>query len=687
MPTLNLNIHVDGLEYDTLRVVEYSGCDSFSQSINSSGHAVNGFRFDFQLASRKPSLQPIDIIDRSVDFEIVQNGKVVQQLNGIVRQFSKGDTGHHHTFYKMIVVPALERLSLRRNSRIFQKKTTPEILSVLLQEMGISDYAFNLKHNYTQREFVVQYRESDLDFLHRLSAEEGMVYSFLHELGKHTLLFTDSNDGLGGLDSSIPYVNLSGGVVEEPFINTFSTQFRSEVSHTELQDYSFKKPTYSFAQKVLGTQTDYQRSEDYEHFDFPGRFKSDGLGSRVTEARLGFLRRDARVAIGKSNHGAISSGKKFRLQEHPDSNLNREWVVVSSEHFGTQPQALEEEGNTGETTYRNELKAIPSDMVWQAKPMPKPRIDGPMIATVVGPQGEDIYCDDNGRVKIHFDWDRYSNTDEFSSCWVRVSQAWAGSRFGIAAIPRVGHEVIVSFLNGDPDQPIVTGRTYHAINTPPYSLPKHKTKTVIRTESYKGQGFNELSFEDQVDQERIYIHAQKDMDVEVKNDHVTKVDRDIHLAVENDEFDLTKNNRHLTVLGEYREKVSSDKSINISGSLQQKVKSKTVFDVSDEVHFKGGNKIVLDAGSAITIKAGGSFVTVDAGGVHVVGSAINLNSGGSASNGSGFGGLVPALPMGLEALAAPVEVLPLNIEQQRNTLIEAAMKGRSICQVCEVADS
>ncbi|MCG9582334.1 type VI secretion system tip protein VgrG [Vibrio tubiashii] len=693
MPTLSFNIQIDGQEPDTLRVIEYSGRDSFSLTKLSNGVDCNGFRFEFQLASRQPNLSANDIVDRCVDFEIVRDGVIVQRLNGIVRQFGKGDTGHHHTFYTLTMVPALERLALRRNSRIFQLKTVPEILSVLLQEMGINEYAFVLKNEHIQREFCVQYRESDLDFLHRLAAEEGMVYSFVHEQGKHTLLFTDANDGLLKLSQPIPYNSISGGVVEQPFINTFSTRVRSEVSHNDLQDYSFKKPTYTFAQNARGTKMDYQRADVYEHFDFPGRFKDDASGTLFNTARLAYLRRDARTALGKSNHAGLIAGKKFDLQEHITAEVNREWLVVCVEHVGKQPQALEEEGGSGETTYSNKFKVIPTDYVWQAEPTVKPQVDGPMVATVAGPEGEDIYCDEYGRVKVHFHWDRYSNNDENSSCWVRVSQGWAGKQYGMIALPRVGHEVIVSFLNGDPDQPIITGRTYHATNVPPYSLPEHKTKTAIRTETYQGLGFNELSFEDQADKERIYVHAQKDFDIEVKNDHSLEIKHDKHLTVENDQFELTKNNRHLTVQGELRERVLADKSVNIGGGLQQKVKSKTAIDAGDEVHLKAGNKIVLDAGSAITIKAGGSFVKVDAGGVHVVGSAINLNSGGSAGSGSGFGGVAPVLPLGLEALVAPQNSAPLVYSPIESLVTAAKLKlvavgvclkreGETSCVLC-----
>ncbi|EKO3425590.1 type VI secretion system tip protein VgrG, partial [Vibrio fluvialis] len=656
------------------------------------GQPCHGFRYQLELASRLANLTPEMVVDKVAELTLYRDDMLVQRVNGIVRRFTQGDTGHHHTFYSLTLVPALERLSLRHNSRIFQLNTVPEILSILLQEMGINDYAFALTRDCAQREFCVQYRETDLDFLHRLAAEEGLVYSFIHEEGKHTLIFSDASESLPKLGEPIPYNTLAGGMIESPYISALSVHTQSEVSQTALQDYSFKKPAYSFAQQAVGTEMAYQQP-DYEHFDAPGRYKDDVSGKAFSQIRLDYLRRNARTATGKSNQPLLRPGVKFDLQEHLDDTLNRDWLVVSVTCQGTQPQALEEAGGNGATTYANQFTLIPAHRTWRATPQAKPQVDGPMIATVVGPEGEEIFCDEHGRVKLHFPWDRYSNGDEHSSCWVRVSQGWAGSQYGMIAIPRIGHEVIVSFLNGDPDQPIVTGRTYHATNTAPYALPDNKTKTVLRTETHQGQGYNELSFEDQAGSEQVYLHAQKDFDGLIENDHTSVIKHDKHLTVENDRFTQIKNNQHLTVGGESRTKIALDQSIEIGGSLHQKVADKTIFDSGNEVHLKAGNKLVLDAGSELTIKAAGSFIKVDAGGVHVVGSAINLNSGGSAGSGSGYGGQVAELPGGVEAQAVPEELQQANIQatqESMSPLLKSrqveALKGKDpVCEVCEEA--
>ncbi|EKO3377604.1 type VI secretion system tip protein VgrG, partial [Vibrio fluvialis] len=641
----------------------------------------HGFRYELELASRLANLTPDMVVDKVAELTLYRDDMLVQRVNGIVRRFTQGDTGHHHTFYSLTLVPALERLSLRHNSRIFQLNTVPEILSILLQEMGINDYAFALTRDCAQREFCVQYRETDLDFFHRLAAEEGLVYSFIHEEGKHTLIFSDASESLPKLGEPIPYNTLAGGMIESPYISALSVHTQSEVSQTALQDYSFKKPAYSFAQQAVGTEMESQQP-DYEHFDAPGRYKNDVSGKAFSQIRLDYLRRNAHTATGKSNQPLLRPGVKFDLQEHLDDTQNRDWLVVSVTSQGTQPQALEEAGGNGATTYANQFSLIPAHRTWRATPQAKPQVDGPMIATVVGPQGEESFCDEHGRVKLHFPWDRYSNGDEHSSCWVRVSQGWAGSQYGMIAIPRIGHEVIVSFLNGDPDQPIVTGRTYHATNTAPYTLPDNKTKTVLRTETHQGQGYNELSFEDQAGSEQIYLHAQKDFDGLIENDHTSVIKHDKHLTVENDRFTQIKNNQHLTVGGESRESVTGNRTLMVEGSLHVKTGSVWVNESGTEVHIKAGQKVVIEAGSEITVKAGGSFVKVDPAGVHLSGAGVNLNSGGSPGSGSGFSGQAATLPGNLDD-APPLDA-PKTVSYQ--ALLQAEEANVPAVKPCPLAE-
>ncbi|EJN3164288.1 type VI secretion system tip protein VgrG, partial [Vibrio cholerae] len=467
-----------------------------------------------------------------------------------------------------------------------------------------------------------------LDFLHRLAAEEGLAYCFTHEAGKHTLLFSDSSATLNKLAEPIPYNALAGGTQDTPYISGLTSRTETQVSDVELKDYSFKKPNYSFLQRTQGEEMAYQQAI-YSHFDAPGRYKDDLNGKAFSQVRLEYLRREAHTGSGKSNQPLLRAGYKFTLQDHLNPAMNRDWLLISVHHHGTQPQAMEEEGGSGATTYANQFTVIPAHLNWQATPQPKPLVDGPMIATVVGPKGEEIFCDEYGRVKVHFHWDRYSNGDEQSSCWVRVSQGWAGSQYGMITIPRIGHEVIVSFLNGDPDQPIITGRTYHATNTPPYPLPENKTKTVLRSDTHQGEGFNELSFEDQAGKELIYLHAQKDMQVKVENSSHSRINYDQSVSIGHDEMHVVANDRKLTVdgsqsqvtKGNYVSDTQGDKHESIGGDLARKI--------AGAIGVSADGDITIKSGSKITLQVGGSFVVIDASGVAIDGGTILIKSGGS----------------------------------------------------------
>ncbi|MCF7353103.1 type VI secretion system tip protein TssI/VgrG [Vibrio sp. CK2-1] len=680
MATLQFSIRVDGVSDESLVVRSYQGQDNFSSVQQTDDTWCHGFRYQIELASRRPDLTALDMVDKSAELVMHRDGEIVQRINGIVRNFTQGETGHHHTFYSLTLVPEIERLSLRHNSCIFQSISAPDIIATLFKEMDIQNFAFALTRTPKQREFCMQYRETDLEFINRLAAEEGMVYHIEQSKGKHSVLFTDDSQVISSLDSPVPYNVMASGISSTPYIKEFSTTTQFEVSETHSSDSSFKKPQYSFSQQAVASGIDYQR-DTYQHFDAPGRFKDDAIGKEFNQLRLDSLRRYAHTAKGKSNEPQLQTGAKFKLSEHTDDSFNKKWLVIASTHQGEQPQALEESAGGKPTTYANQFEAIPAEKTWRMPQMTRPQIDGPMTAYVVGPKGEEIFCDEYGRVKLHFPWDRYSNGDEHSSCWVQVSQGWAGSQYGQIAIPRIGHEVIVSFLNGDPDQPIVTGRAFNAQNLPPYTLPDNKTKTVWRSESHQGEGFNEISFEDQSGSEQIYVHAQKDFKSETLNDHITDVNNDQHLTVENDQFTQIKNNHNLTVEGESATYVKGDLSQEVVGSIQQKVGSIHVMEAGKEVSLTSGGKLVVEAGSEVTLKVGGSFVKVDAAGVHLVGASVNINSGGSAGFASKYSAQSAMLPKGIEPVAPPQPPLPI----AARSFIAAETAGVSTVKPCPLA--
>eukprot|EP00163_Fabomonas_tropica_P007376 TRINITY_DN170_c0_g1_i5.p1 TRINITY_DN170_c0_g1~~TRINITY_DN170_c0_g1_i5.p1 ORF type:complete len:707 (+),score=87.96 TRINITY_DN170_c0_g1_i5:1150-3270(+) len=607
------------------------------------------FHGRLQLASTDPDIQPSDVLEQPVDLVVWQDGMPLRRFTGVVNELARGDTGHRRTRYELVIQPPLWRLELMRNSRIFQTQSTDTIVRTLLEERGIVDTVFDLKRPPEEREYCVQHRESDLDFINQLAAEEGWHYRYQHgSVDGETqpgLIVADHHGDAPRLES-VGYNAKAGGSTRQPCVFRFTYQERVKAASVAMKDYTFKNPAYALMHEQASGNLN--QRDDYQHYDYPGRFKADASGQPFTQARLDALRHDASTAKGNSNRPDFTAGAKVELTDHDADALNREWLLTAITHTGKQPQALEEEGGSDPTTYHNEFSAIPADKTWRPICEHRPLMDGPQIALVTGPEGEEIHCDQYGRVKVRFPWDRYSNNDEHSSAWLRVSQGWAGGQYGFMALPRIGHEVIVSFLDGDPDQPIITGRTYHATNTPPYALPEHKTRTVLKTQTHKGEGSNELRFEDEAGKEQIYVHAQKDLDLLTEHNRTEVIKHDSHLTVENDRFARIEGDSHHTVDGEHREQIGADYSHTVKGSHHSKQGKNQLVEAGTEIHHKAGMKIVIEAGAEVTLTAGGSFVKVDPSGVTVSGPLVRMNSGGGPGSGSGAEPGMPEGPAGLD---------------------------------------
>ena len=684
---LQFTARVGGLPSDLFSVVGFKLTERLSEVFQ--GH--------LELASTDPSIQAAEILEQPVDLVIWQDSMPLRRFTGVVNEFVRGDAGHRRTRYELIIQPPLWRLGLMHNSRIFQTQGTDTIVRTLLEERGIIDSIFDLKRTPEQREYCVQHRESDLAFLERLAAEEGWHYRY--EQGsvdgdtQSALIIADHHGDAPKLEPAA-YNAKAGGSTQRPAVYRFRYEERVRVASVAMKDYTFRNPAYGLVHEHASG--DLKHREDYQHFDYPGRFKADASGQPFTEARLQSLRNDASTASGESNRPDFSPGAKVELTEHDSDNLNREWLLTSIIHTGTQPQALEEEGGSEPTTYHNQFKAIPADLTWCPQTPHRPLMDGPQIAIVTGQEGEEIHCDEHGRVKVRFPWDRYSKNNEHSSAWLRVSQGWAGGQYGFMALPRIGHEVIVSFLDGDPDQPIITGRTHHVTNTPPYGLPEHKTRTTLKTKTHKGEGSNELRFEDEADQEQIYVHAQKDLDLLTENNRTEVIRNYSHRTVENHDFSHVKGNEHRTVDGEQRESIGGDCSQNIGGTFHQKSSQGTFSEAGTEVHHKAGTKVVLDAGAEITISAGGSFLKLDPSGVTLSGPGIKINSGGSPGSGSGQSVVMAQMPRVIEGDQPhePEQEALAEVEQRKNapainveSQVAALRKGNATCPVCEEQNS
>ncbi|MBF8224180.1 type VI secretion system Vgr family protein [Halomonas sp. 328] len=638
------------------------------------------FRLTLQVASRDGELSAEAFLDREASLTVWQDGEPLRRVHGIVSEFARGDRGHRRTLYHLEVRPALWRLGLRHNSRIFQRVSPLTIINTLCEERGLTDVAFAVTREPEEREYCVQYRESDLAFIQRLAAEEGLC--FFHEFedaegGTHRLVFADDPQVLGALGPR-PYHGRAGGTPPLRHLRRLKQVARVRPASATLKDYSFKQPAYSQLHEHAADGLDaHAQRDDYEHYDYPGRYKADASGSAFTRIRLEALRHQALTAEAESDLPELAPGTRFTLEGHDLEETNRDWQVVAAVHTGTQPQALEEEAAQadGLTTLANTLVLAPADRAWRPEPPVRPRVDGPQVAFVVGPEGEEIHCDEHGRVKVQFPWDRYAAPDDTASAWLRVSQGWAGGGYGAMAIPRIGHEVIVSFLEGDPDQPIITGRTYHAVNTPPYALPEHKTRTVLRTQSHQGEGFNELRFEDQADQEQIWLHAQKDLELLTNNDRTEEIGNDSHLKVHHDRIAEIDSDDHLSVHGNRHAQVDGDDHLIVGASRHERYGRAQLVEAGQEVHHKAGMKVVVEAGAEITLQAGGSFVKLDPSGVTISGASVKINSGGSPGAGSGQAAEAPQLPREVEA--AP-RFTPIQAPQHA-----ALLQQQALCPVCE----
>ena len=456
------------------------------------------FHLALELSSGDPAVDFGSLLDQPAVLTLWRGEQPVRYVHGIVSTFAQGATGFRRTRYTAVLEPSLARLGLWSDWRVFQQLGVPDILGSMLKARGVIDTHQDIHATHLAREYGVQAGETDLDFLARLSAEEGLAYTFAHRADGHTLMYTDRVQSLGSLAGApVHYHAPSGGDQAEPGLWRFAYTERVQTATQTQRDYSFKNPRYSQEQRSTGTDMSHQRS-DYERYDYPGRYKLDEAGAPFTHTRLSTLRRESRCATVEGDDARLEPGLAFALDGHPREDLNTQWRAVRIVHHGVQHTSQEEDaaGSEQGTRYRQVAELVPATVDWKAPLPPKPRIDGPHIATVVGPPGEEIYCDEYGRIKAQFPWDRLGGNDEHSSCWIRVAQNWAGAAWGHMAIPRIGQEVMVDFLDGDPDQPIVTGRTYHAVNPTPYKLPDFKTLSLIKSKEHKGSRANELRLDD-----------------------------------------------------------------------------------------------------------------------------------------------------------------------------------------------
>ena len=569
------------------------------------------FRLELMLSSFDPNISFSALMDQSVTFTFWQGEQPVRYLNGIVTSFGLGKTGFVRTHYQMVVESALARAAFQSDSRIFQHQNSEKIIRTLLQKNRVEKVSFEPLPSDWEREYCVQYRETDLAFIERLAAEEGWYYYFDHRADSHELRFGHQSIASPIL-GTLTYNAKPAG--DRSFACLWRFDYCRKVTTTRqtLRDYTFLNPNYNLEHQhhsQASTLTDSDTSKSavnsatvYEKYDYPGRYKKDEQGNPFSLYRL-----ESELALSETANAAgddmrVVPGYGFTLEGHANSAFNQDWLVVRVEHFGKQTGSLDEEAGEEGNRYENTLFLIPHNKPWRSPLKPRPIIRGTQVAHVTGPEGEEIYCDEWGRVKLQFPWDRLGNFDEHSSCWVRVVQGWAGAQYGNMMIPRIGHEVLVKFLNGDPDQPIVVGRTYHSTTEPPYELPKHKTRMTIKSKTHKGNGFNELRFEDEMGREEVFIHAEKDLNHIVKHDETTQVGHDrteqvgrnetIHIGNDRTETvgqdeDLTINRDQIRSIGRNRiTKIEKDDILNVNNNRRVNVHADSLIKVGQDLNIE-----------------------------------------------------------------------------------------------------
>ncbi len=586
--------------------------DSFSgeESLNGlgtfslNGHSATALALDGAMASHLTAALHHDDMQRPLD-----------ALCAEIRQLPADATAER---YSLTLSPWLWWLTLARNNRVFQNQTTSDIVTGIFQAHGFNDFEVKLTGSYGPREYCVQYGETDFSFVSRLLEEEGIFYFFTHDAGKHTLVLADSNDAFPQCPNAatIPYLGQKIGERELHGIRSGEVCRQAVSGVYRATDYEFTTPAaslYGQAEAVAGPLSVYE---------YPGGYTAKAHGDALVKHRVDALRTQEKRFVGESDCRWLVPGHYFTLTGHDNEAANIEWVVTFVRHDASHEH------------YRNRFEAIPKSTPYRPPRItPKPHMHT-QTALVVGKAGEEIWTDQYGRIKIQFPWDRDGKKDETSSCWVRVALPWSGKGFGMQFIPRIGQEVIVTFINGDPDRPLVTGCVYNGDNVLPYALPANQTQSGIKTNSSKGGGgFNELRFEDKKDNEEVFLQAQKDLKINVLNDAASTIGHDETLTVKNARTRTVKEGDETVTLEKGKRSVTIQ-----TGSDTLDVKdTRTVKVGSNQIHSTGGNythevtgNYELTVDGNLTIKVSGTL-TLQSSGDFTARSDANLTSQASMS--------------------------------------------------------
>jgi len=728
-----LAFQVADLDLDLFSVIRYRGREGLCQL----------YRFEIEVSTSEAEIQFDDVVGKNAVLSInTENG--TRWFHGVVSRFEMIGETHELMYFRAELVPEVWLLTHRYNSRIFQNQAVNDIITDVLTKAGIpSDrYKFVLEQTYEPREYCVQYRETDYNFICRLMEEEGIWWAFEQTQDSHTLVMADSTSAYAPVEgeAELPYQAPTGMMVEEEHVFRFRLGQSVRPGSVVLRDFSFENPALD-----LQTKADAGRDTDLEFSDYPGEYVDQSRGSGLARTRTEEFESGRTRGVGQSNSCRLSPGLTFDLTEHPSEPANASYLLTSVTHEGKAAtlrtaapsanlagaldaqalQSITAAGQSDNTTIRGladallqvvgrlrtgdpsasrsltqwlfhagqvarnpaataavsggsplealtipnliddvaalglvefeaavytcRFECIPAEVTYRPpRVTPWPSMRGTQTARVVGPSGEEIYTDEYGRVKVQFNWDREGEFDENASCWIRVSQGMAGGAYGHMFLPRVGQEVVIDFLEGDPDKPLIVGRVFNADHMPPYKLPDEKTKSVIKTHSSKGGGgCNEIRFEDLKDSEQLFIQAERQMDTRVKASHNHTVGGSYHLHIGGDESGeyrvYVETNKHTHVKAESRTHIEADESVEVDGKASIKVTGTRSTDVGGDVVDKFGANhkhevtqtyalkalgVKIEASTAIELKCGGSSIVLTPAAIFVMGGPlVNINCG------------------------------------------------------------
>ena len=587
------------------------------------------FHVVLEAESERLDLAPTDLLGTGACVFVQLADGTRRPFHGLVTSFERRGRTARIGHYRLELRPTLWLLSRRTNCRIFQNLSVPQIVSEVLQNAGLRDFDLRLAATYPMRDYCVQYRETDHDFVLRLLEEEGIFFYFEHEASRHVLVLTDTpvNAPLCPGQDAFDYHALDDGTFGRDTVREFVVRDSIEAGAIALKDYSFLDPNNHLHVQVRGKAGN-PNLELYDHH--PGEYGVQAAGTRLAKLRMQEQEVAAVRALGRGDGRSFLSGHRFTLRAHPHPELDgKQFLLVAVHHELEQPSAFSTLGGEDTTTYENSFECVPAELPYRAPNVtPRPHIGGPQTAVVTGPKGEEIHVDQFGRIKVRFHWDRLGKGDENSSCWVRVAQVWAGKQWGGLVHPRIGDEVIVEFLEGDPDRPIVTGSVYNARQMPPYALPANKTQSGFKTRSTPEgtpQNFNELRFEDKKGQEQVFLQAEKDLQFTIKNDRSGSVGHNESLTVGGNRTASVAGNETVSVGGDRTASVGGNETTQIGGNEALSVGSNSTEQVGALKLIDAGAAVLIKAGTSITLQCGASTLHMNqAGFITLSGMVINI---------------------------------------------------------------